>query len=57
MAKDGTTRPPTECIAQSITVLRGQRVLLDSDLAALYEAEVRNLDVAICDIKLGRPIK
>jgi hypothetical protein len=40
MPKDGTgTLAPTERIAQSIIVLRGQRVLLDSDLAALYDVE------------------
>jgi hypothetical protein len=45
MAKDGTgTLAPTERIAQSIIVLRGQRVLLDSDLAALYEVETRRLN-------------
>ena len=45
MAKDGTsTLAATERIAQSIIVLRGQRVLLDSDLAALYEVETRRLN-------------
>lgn len=45
MSKDGTgTLAPTERIAQSIIVLRGQRVLLDSDLAALYEVETRRLN-------------
>jgi hypothetical protein len=33
---DQTALVPIEHIAQSILILRGQRVLLDSDLAALY---------------------
>jgi len=45
MPKERTvTLAPTERIAQSIIVLRGQRVLLDSDLAALYEVETRRLN-------------
>jgi hypothetical protein len=35
---------PAERIAQSILVLRGQRVLLDNDLAALYGVETRRLN-------------
>lgn len=33
---DQTALMPIEHIARSILVLRGQRVLLDTDLAALY---------------------
>ncbi|MFC4308263.1 ORF6N domain-containing protein [Steroidobacter flavus] len=45
MPKDRTgALAPTERIAQSIIVLRGQRVLLDSDLAVLYEVETRRLN-------------
>jgi len=45
MSKRGTDEfVPYERIAQSIIVLRGQRVLLDSDLAALYEVETRRLN-------------
>jgi len=33
---DQTALMPIEHIAQSILILRGQRVLLDNDLAALY---------------------
>jgi hypothetical protein len=45
MPKDRTVAlAPTERIAQSIIVLRGQRVLLDSDLAALYKVETRRLN-------------
>lgn len=38
---------PVERIAQSILILRGQRVLLDSDLAALYGVETRVLLQAV----------
>lgn len=34
-------------IAQSIRLLRGQRVMLDADLAALYEVETRALTQAV----------
>jgi hypothetical protein len=43
MAKDKAFIP-VEHIAQSILVLRGQRVLLDNDLAALYGVETRRLN-------------
>ena len=35
---------PSETITQRIVVLRGQKVLLDSDLAALYGVETRRLN-------------
>lgn len=35
---------PVEHIAQSILILRGQRMLLDADLAALYNVETRRLN-------------
>ena len=35
---------PVEHIYQSILILRGQRVLLDQDLAALYSVETRRLN-------------
>jgi hypothetical protein len=38
---------PTEHITQSIHVLRGQKVLLDADLAALYGVETRVLVQAV----------
>ena len=38
---------PVEAIAQVIYVLRGQRVLLDRDLAALYGVETRALNQAV----------
>jgi len=39
-----TSGIPVEHIARSILVLRGQRVLLDAELAALY---------GVCDLKAG----
>jgi hypothetical protein len=41
--KKATAIVPTD-IAQSILILRGQRVLLDNDLAALYRVETRRLN-------------
>ena len=38
---------PAERIAQQIMVLRGQRVLLDADLAELYGVETRVLNQAV----------
>jgi hypothetical protein len=38
---------PTERVAQSILVLRGHKVLLDADLAALYGVQTRVLNQAI----------
>jgi hypothetical protein len=38
---------PVERIAQSILYLRGQKVMLDYDLAALYGAETRALNQAV----------
>ena len=35
---------PVEIIAQSILVLRGQKVLLDTDLAALYEVTTKRFN-------------
>jgi len=35
---------PVEHIAQSILILRGQRVLLDSELAALYQVQTKRLN-------------
>jgi|GEM_PF-3160184 len=35
---------PLEAITQCIVVLRGQKVLLDADLAALYGVETRRLN-------------
>ncbi|MBS4028720.1 MAG: ORF6N domain-containing protein [Ignavibacteriales bacterium] len=38
---------PIESIARKILVLRGQKVLLDKDLAELYEVETRALNKAV----------
>lgn len=35
---------PVECIGQSIIILRGQRVLLDSELAVLYGVTTKRLN-------------
>lgn len=40
---DSQSLVPTERIDRSILVLRGQKVMLDADLAALYEVETRIL--------------
>lgn len=42
-----TTSVPIEGIALSIVILRGHRVLLDSDLAAIYGVETRALNQAV----------
>ena len=46
-AKAATLPASMESIAQSILILRGQRVLLDSDLAALYDFETKVLLQAV----------
>jgi hypothetical protein len=38
---------PVEAIAYSIHVLRGEKVLLDADLAALYGVETKTLNRAV----------
>ena len=47
-----TTNVPLERIKQSIVFIRGQKVMLDRDLANLYEVETRVLNQAV-----GRNIK
>jgi ORF6N domain len=42
-----TTVVPAERIERSILVIRGEKVLLDSDLAALYQVETRVLVQAV----------
>jgi len=37
----------TDAITQSILVIRGHRVLIDSDLAALYQVETKALTRAV----------
>lgn len=41
---DQTALMPIEHIAQSILILRGHRVLLDGDLAALYRVTTKRLN-------------
>jgi hypothetical protein len=41
------TAPAIESISLSITALRGQRVILDSDLAALYGVETKRFNEAV----------
>ena len=43
----GTEVVPLERIAQKIYIIRGQKVMLDADLAGLYEVETRALNQAI----------
>lgn len=38
---------PTESVEHAILFLRGQRVLLDEDLARLYDVKVKNLNKAV----------
>ena len=44
---DSTAHPPTERIEQRIYLVRGEKVMLDEDLAALYEVETRVLKQAV----------
>jgi ORF6N domain len=43
----GTAPLPAEHITQSILFLRGQRVILDRELAAIYGVETRTLNQAV----------
>ena len=45
--QSGTMSLPAEYIAQSILFLRGQRVILDRQLAAIYGVETRTLNQAV----------
>jgi len=54
MSKKGPTPPPTdhlpvpaEAITRRIHVIRGQKVMIDSDLAALYEVPTKRLNEAV----------
>ncbi len=44
MTSENNTLVSTKPITQSIVILRGQKVLLDADLAALYGVETRRLN-------------
>jgi hypothetical protein len=45
--RTGTASLPAEYIAQSILFLRGQRVILDRELAAIYGVETRTRNQAV----------
>lgn len=45
--KDTTSSIPPERVEQVILLIRGQRVMLDRDLAALYGVETKNLNKAV----------
>lgn len=47
MAKHARTLLPVDHITQSIRVLRGHKVLLDADLAALYGVTTKALNQAV----------
>jgi hypothetical protein len=47
MVKKQTSLIPAERIEQAILLLRGHKVMLDSDLAALYGVETRALNQAV----------
>lgn len=44
---DNTALIPAEQIEQAIVLLRGQKVMLDRDLAGLYGVETKNLNKAV----------
>jgi hypothetical protein len=46
---------PIGHVAQSIFILRGRRVLLDSDLAMLYGVDTRRLNEQVRRNRGGRP--
>jgi len=43
-SKDNGAKVKTDVIANMIYVIRGQKVMLDSDLAALYDVETKKLN-------------
>jgi len=43
----GTRRVPLELIERKIYLVRGQKVMLDADLAELYQVETFNLNKAV----------
>lgn len=44
MATNDQTLVPVESIAQAILVLRGQKVIIDTDLAALYGVTTKHFN-------------
>jgi hypothetical protein len=51
-----TARMPVEQIARSILVLRGHRVILDGDLAAIYGVSTGRLNEAVSEKPGGFPM-
>ena len=47
MKRGEAERVPAARVARAIVLVRGQRVLLDRDLAALYQVETRVLNQAV----------
>ena len=47
MSEDGTALVPVERIVRAVHVVRGERVLLDEDLAELYGVETKVLNQAV----------
>ena len=47
MADPDVTIIPIERISRQIYIIRGEKVILDSDLAELYEVETFNLNKAV----------
>jgi hypothetical protein len=50
-----TSLIPAERIERAILLIRGQKVLLDNELAALYGVETRALNQAVKQTWLGFP--
>ena len=55
MARTGLALP-SETIERRILLLRGQKVLLDSDLADLYGVSTKALNQAVNGIAAGSPM-
>ena len=47
MERENTSIIPAERIVQNILLIRGQKVILDSDLASLYNVETKVLNQAV----------
>ena len=47
MATNKTALVSMEAITRNVLVIRGHKVMLDSDLAALYQVLTRNLNLAV----------
>jgi len=47
MARSKSSVISTEVVARNILVIRGHKVMLDSELAALYQVQTRALNQAV----------